>query len=350
LAPRRLARRGFSSKDRAPMTDTVAPAPNAATSALRALRRHPSVNVLVVFVLLQACCIAASLLLQGEFRYLSEPNIQTLLRAIPQLGIIALGVGLLMVAGEFDLSVGAVFTFSALIMADVFNLGVPLPLAVLAALAAGAAVGVLNGMLVLRFGITSFIATLGTMMVLRGVILFISNAQSSSFRPDALFQALLTGQLGIVPAQFLWLVALTIGAYLLLERHRFGNHIFAVGGNVDAANAVGVRVGRVKLAAFVLSSVMAALAGIFSTTRVNSVSPIQGQGLELQAIAACVIGGVALSGGRGSVLGIFLGAALIYTVQDVLLLTAAPGYYLDAFVGFIIIIAAILNLHVLGKE
>ncbi|WEK51544.1 MAG: ABC transporter permease [Candidatus Kaistia colombiensis] len=316
----------------------------------KALRRHPSLNILLVFLALQIVCIAASLLMPNDFRYLSTPNIETLLRAVPQLGIIALGVGILMVAGEFDLSVGAVFTFSALIMADVYNAGAPLPVALGAAIAVALAVGFVNGILVLRFAITSFIATLGTMMMLRGIVLFISNAQSSSFRPSEAFQALVAGQVGFVPAQFIWLVGFTIAAYLLLERHRFGNRIFAVGGSRDAANAVGVQVNRVKLAAFMLSSVSASIAGIISTTRVNSVSPIQGQGLELQAIAACVIGGVALTGGRGSVLGMFLGAALIYTVQDILLLTAAPGYYLDAFVGLIIVVAAILNRHVLRQE
>jgi simple sugar transport system permease protein len=316
----------------------------------RSWRRHPGVNVLVVFIAIQALCIIASLLFPINFRYLSEPNLLTLLRAIPQVGIIALGVGILMVAGEFDLSVGAVFTFTALVMAEVFNLGVPLPFAILASLIAAMLIGAVNGTLVLRFGITSFIATLGTMMVLRGAILFLSDAQSSSFRPGERFQTLVTGQLGPIPAQFIWLLALTFGAFLLLERHRFGNRVFAAGGNQDAANAVGVRVARVKLTAFMLSSICAALAGIVSTTRVNSVSPIQGQGLELQAIAACVIGGVALTGGKGSILGIIIGAALICTVQDVLLLSAAPGYYLDAFVGVIIIVAAILNRNVMRQE
>ncbi len=317
---------------------------------LRRLRRHPSGSVVVIFGAMQLVCIAAGLLAPDDFRYLSSLNIESLLRAVPQLGIIALGVGLLMIAGEFDLSVGAVFTMTALVMAETYAAGMPLVVAIAAALAVGIVIGLVNAVLVLRFRITSFIATLAMMMLLRGIILFSSGAQSRSFRPGPLFQEALTGAVGVIQAQFLWFLALAIVAYLILERHRLGNGIYAVGGNRDAANAVGVRVAGVKSLAFVLCSLSATLAGIVSTTRVNSVSPIQGQGLELQAIAACVIGGIALTGGRGAVLGIVLGAALIYSVQDVLLLSGAPGYYLDAFVGLVILAAAILNRRVQGDN
>jgi simple sugar transport system permease protein len=128
-----------------------------------------------------------------------------------------------------------------------------------------------------------------------------------------------------------------------------GNHIYGVGGNRDAATAIGVNVPRVKLSAFVVAGGAAALSGTISTVRVSSVSPIQGQGLELQAIAACVIGGVSLYGGKGSMIGVFLGAALLYTVQDILLLLRAPGFYLDSFIGAIIPVAATLN-RVIQKE
>lgn len=321
-----------------------------ASSFLKRLRRHPSGSVVVIFGAMQAACFAASLAAPDDFRYLSSLNIESLLRAVPQLGIIALGVGLLMIAGEFDLSVGAVFTMTALVMAQTYAAGLPLVVAIAAALSVGVAIGLVNALLVLRFRITSFIATLAMMMLLRGIILFSSGAQSRSFRPGPLFQTALTGAVGVVQAQFLWFLALAIAAYFVLERHRLGNGLYAVGGNRDAANAVGVRVASVKSLAFVLCSASATLAGIVSTTRVNSVSPIQGQGLELQAIAACVIGGIALTGGRGAVLGIVLGAALIYTVQDVLLLSGAPGYYLDAFVGLVILVAAILNRRVQGDN
>ncbi len=314
-----------------------------ASSLLDALRRHPAGNILIIFVLLQLGCIIASLAVPDQFRYISSLNIQSVLRAIPQLGIISIGVGILMIAGEYDLSVGANFTFSALIMANSYNSGWPLPLAVFLALLAGAALGAVNGVITLRARIPSFIATLGMMMLLRGLILFSSGTQTRPFHPGTFFETLMTGSIGLVQFSFLWLLAVTGAAYLLMDHHRIGNHLYAVGGNREAATAIGVKVLRVKLLAFSIAGFTAALSGIISTVRVSSVSPIQGQGLELQAIAACVIGGVSLAGGKGSMIGVLLGAALLYTIQDVLLLLRAPGFYLDAFIGFIILVAATLN-------
>jgi simple sugar transport system permease protein len=181
------------------------------------------------------------------------------------------------------------------------------------------------------------------MMFWRGIILFISQSANETFHPGAIFAALFTVSLGPFQIQFVWFGLIAVAAWFLLERHRIGNHFFAVGGNKSAAIALGVNSDRIKILAFTLVGVLAAFSGIMSTTRVSSVSPIQGEGLELNAIAACVIGGTALMGGRGSVLGAFLGAALFYTIQDFLLLLRAPGSYLKLFVGIVIIVATILN-------
>lgn len=311
--------------------------------ASRAFLRDPAANIVIILLIVQLVCIVAGMLWPDDFRYLSALNMKTLLRSIPQIGFIAIGVGILMIAGEFDLSVGATFTISSLTLAMLHGAGIPVALCVLAALSLGAAIGLVNGFLSLRFAIPSFIVTLGTMMILRGAILFVSGTATIPFRPAPWFDLLLTGEIGFMQAQFLWLIAFTLGAWALLSRHRIGNHLYAVGGNRASANAIGVEVLRTKLFAFAAAGVMAAVSGIVSTTRVSSVSPIQGQGLELQAIAACVIGGLALTGGRGSALGIFAGAFLIYTVQNILLLVGAPGYYLEAFIGLVLVAAVIAN-------
>jgi ribose/xylose/arabinose/galactoside ABC-type transport system permease subunit len=155
--------------------------------------------------------------------------------------------------------------------------------------------------------------------------------------------AFMAGGAGPFQAQFVWALAVAIAAWLVLDRHRLGNHMFAAGGNRDSATAIGVNVAAVKTKAFVITGVLAAFAGIISTARVHSVSPELGKGLELQAIAACVVGGVSLRGGVGSVLGIFLGAAFLFTITDVLLLLRAKGEYIDLFVGLLIIAAVIFN-------
>ncbi len=300
-------------------------------------------GIVIVFSLLLLGCIIAGLIFPSNFRFLHPDNIATVLRSMPLLGIMALGVGILMVSGEFDLSVGSLFLLSSFVMALAFADGWAIGWAILAALAIALVTGIVNGLVTTKLRIPSFIATLGMMLVLRGITLFASGGDTSmSFEPGEPVTSILTASLGIIQVQFLWLVAFAVVAYLVLHRHRLGNHFYAVGGNRDAALAVGINVDRVKMIAFVLASLMAAIAGIISTTRVNSVT-VLGQPFELRAIAACVIGGVFLFGGRGSILGIFLGASLIYLVEDILFLSRAPGFYLDVIVGAIIVVAVILN-------
>lgn len=309
----------------------------------RNIRHLKAGNILIVFVALQVLAIIAALIFPEQFRYLSSGNLQVMFRAIPTLGIIAMGVNLLMIAGEFDLSVGSTFALCSLVMAKLFNQGIPVIFAIIAALAVGIFVGWLNGFLTVKSNVPSFIITLGSMWFWRGIVTLISQSTNEPFHPAKIMESLLIASIGPFQVQFFWFVLVGLGTWVFLERHRKGNHFFAVGGNKSAARALGINTDRVKALGFMILGALAAFSGIISTTRVNDVSPIQGEGLELQAIAACVIGGTALMGGRGSVLGAFLGAALLYTIQDFLLLLRAPGYYLKLFIGLIIVMAAILN-------
>lgn len=311
---------------------------------LSRLVRHKAANILLVFVVVQVICTLASLLFPEQFRYLAGGNIETLLKTIPVLGILSVGVGILMIAGEFDLSVGSTFAFSSFLMAWLFNHQfLPASAAVLLALAMGGLMGWLNGLITVKARIPSFIATLGTMMFWRGIILVCSQGITQPFRPEAGFESVFAGSFGFLQIPFIWLIAIAIAGYLLLERHKFGNHVFAVGGNPAAAVAIGVNPKQVKVLCFVIVGVLAALAGVLSTIRVHSVSPAQGRGMELQAIAACVIGGLSLSGGSGTILGILLGAALLHTIDNVLILLRAPGDSLELFIGVLIVIAAVFN-------
>ena len=308
-----------------------------------ALRKNKAGNIILVFVAVQIVCVVGGLLFPQSFAYLSWASIQTLLKSIAPLAILATGVGLLMIAGEFDLSVGSTFALSAYLMAMSFNAGLPAPLAVLIALGMGAAIGLINALITLKANIPSFIATLGGMMFWRGILLAISGGQPRSFHPGPFMKGLFAGSLGPIQAQFVWAIAVAFLGYLLLERHRLGNHIFAVGGNRDSAVAIGVDPFGVKLACFVIVGVLAAFAGVVSTVRVPSVSPEQGAGMELQAIAACVIGGLSLMGGKGSVVGIFLGTSLLFTITSALLLLRVPGTFLNMFIGLLIVVAVIFN-------
>jgi simple sugar transport system permease protein len=304
--------------------------------------QQSAIDILIVFVIVLVGSVVYGAINPDNFAFTSTANIQTALQTIPLLAIPALGVGILMIAGEFDLSVGANFIFSSIVMAQLNESGLPVWVAAIIGLAIGTGIGLLNGAITLRLRIPSFIATLGTFGLWSAATLFVHGASSQSFSPTGAFATLSAGSIGSVPAEFFWLVGLCVVLYGLLQRHWIGNHVFAAGGDPKAAVESGVRVDRAKLLAFALAGFCAALAGILAASRIGNVAPSSGTELPLQAIAACVIGGLLLSGGRGTILGIALGAALIFWIQDVLLLLGAPGYYLTAFVGALIIGAAAL--------
>jgi simple sugar transport system permease protein len=307
------------------------------------IRSSKAGNILIVFAVVQIACIVASWIFGDRFAYTSVTNIQTLLKSIPPLAILAVGVGILMIAGEFDLSVGSNFAFTSYIMAFAYGCLWSPWAAMLLALSIGALIGFINGLITLKARIPSFIATLGAMMFWRGMLQILSGNESASMSPGGTFEAVFAGNIGPIQAQFIWAILIALLGSLLLERHKLGNHIFGVGGNVESARSIGVYPNTVKMICFVIVGLLASFAGVISTARVYSVSPDQGKGLELQAIAACVIGGVSLMGGEGSILGLFLGAALLYTIQDVLLLLRAPGTYLEMFMGILIVVAVIFN-------
>ena len=284
-----------------------------------------------------------ALIWPDDFRYLSPQNLTILMKSVPVLGCLALGAGILMIAGEFDLSIGSVYAFTAILTATMVEAGLSGFLAAPLGIAAGAAIGLSNGWITLRFGLPSFIVTLGALLFWRGAALLYNGAVQVRFDPEPAFTSLVSGTVVGFNMAFVWLIALACLFHVLLHRHRFGNHVFATGGNRAAATAIGIRTGRVKMTAFAIGGAMAAMAGLLAMTRVGSVQPGQGTGLELQAIAACVIGGLSLNGGRGSILGIFLGVMLIFTITDVLLLLRAPGFYLDMFIATLIVVAAAFN-------
>jgi len=315
------------------------------------IRVHPAGPVAIMFFGLLAACVIVGLIIPEKFVFLSQANLTLLLRAIPSYGIVALGVGLLMVTGEFDLSVGAVFVAAPFAMAFAYTeAGIALPIAILFSVAIAAGIGLANGLITLKFGIPSFITTLGMMFIVRTTAPFIVGyTRSISFKPPPAFREALVGSIGPIPAQFIWFIGFAVIAYLILNRHFLGNHFFAAGGNPNAARFAGINVFRTKLFAFVLCSVFACISGIFAVTRLNLAQTAPQFFIELFAVAICVIGGLSLFGGRGSVIGIVLGAAVLQLVQDVIILARLPGFYLDMFVGVMIVIGVVVNQMVRRK-
>ena len=312
------------------------------------IRSKPAGGILLLFCTIQVVAIIAGLLYPENFRYLNHANIAVLLKSMSALGIMAIGVGILMISGEFDLSVGTLYTFCAIVTATMVKEYALSPyLAMIIGIIVGIIAGLIHGNIVNRFTIPSLIVTLGAMLLWKGGTLLYHGAKSLRYKYESeTYKTVLTGDIGVIDASFLWFIGVGIVFYFIVHHHKIGNHFFAVGGNPEAAIAIGINPKRVKLIAFSIAGGCAALSGVVAMSRVGSVQPGGGLGLELEAIAACVIGGCALMGGRGSILGIMLGTALIYTIQDLLLLLRAPGFYFEMFVGGLIVLAVIINVTI----
>jgi simple sugar transport system permease protein len=319
------------------------------TERFRQIRGRGALEIGLVFVLVQLGCIVYYLVDPAGFPDLEKSNFNVLSQSVPVLAILAIGAGVLIIAGEFDLSLGANFTFCALVFTRWYADGAGAWTATGMALLTGVAIALLNGVLVTKAKIPSFIVTLGMMLFWEGAALFYNGTTAALMVPSETVKQVFTADLGFFRGQALWLLGLGVVFWLLVHRHRLGNHIFAVGGNPAAARAISINPDRVKIIAFGILGLCVALAAVLTAVRTGSDQPGTGRGMELKAIAAAVVGGVALSGGRGSVLGMVLGAALILTVQDILLLGGAPGFYLDLFVGLIIVAAAFFNRMIEGK-
>jgi len=282
--------------------------------------------------------------------FLSWDNIGVILEIVPELGIAAAGITVLMISGEFDLSVGSVFALAPIVLMMMVDAGIPLLVATLISLSFCCGIGALNGTITLRFGIPSFITTLGMMMVWRGVVLLITGGWPPPFPDKAIpLKQAVVGQLGLIYASLIWYAGVTIILWILLERSRYGNWVFATGGNRQAARVLGINIARVKVLNFVIASFLAGFAGIVQGTRLGALVPSAGTGMELDCIAAAVIGGTYLMGGVGTVLGTVIGSFLIRIIDNGLVMASAPGYWFRVFIGLITIVAVIINVT-LGKR
>ncbi len=280
-------------------------------------------------------------------RFLTAGIMISVFTVTSELGIMALGVCFLMISGEFDLSVGSVFAIAPMLGASLAAAGFPLSVGFLVGMALAAVIGFLNGQLVLRTGVPSFIVTLGAMMFLRGVVLAVSGGFPVSYLEPSPMMQYFGGRTAIgLRWSGVWFIVLVVLLQIILVRTKYGNHVSAVGGNPGTAKAVGVNVARVKLTNFMLCSMTAALAGFMRFGRFRSVDPTAGRLMELEAIAACVIGGALLTGGYGSIVGAFLGAFLIGVMRSGLILAGAPPYWYQGFIGLVLVISVILNTRI----
>lgn len=324
------------------------------TATLKRLRyglaASPEVVALIIFlVVFVFFSVAAD-------NFLTPVALSNILTFASIQGIIVVGMAMLMIAGEFDLSVGSNLAVASFVFALTMNAGVaPFP-AMLFALLISTILGAVNGLIVISSGIPSFIATLGTMLAYRGIARAIGGgtfAKCTGTKP--LLFTVLNGAMDGLNQLFepvsnfrvsiLWFLLIAVVMTMVLMRTRFGNWVFAAGGNVGAALAQGVPVKRVKLTVFALTGLLAGLASVMQFAHRTSVDPLRGEGWELIAVAASVIGGVQLTGGVGTILGASVGILLLQTLEQGLVLMGVPVQIFRAVAGLILMLSVIGNTY-----
>jgi len=310
----------------------------------RILSRNPELAAVITFFAVTAFFV---LLAPGTMSKLSIWG--DIFRQTAVIGTVAILVSMLMIAGDFDMTVGANYAFSAMIFIWGINAGLNPLIAAAITLLFGLGIGFVNGVLVTFTGIHSFIITLGGMFALRGVVLLASGGTYVTLNNEPALLAIFNFELG---AQFsiavVWLfVVLGLIGYVT-HRHPFGNHLYAVGNDRDTARGRGIRVTRTRIIAFMMTAAAASFAGILIASRFGSVQASLGENMPLVAIAAAVLGGCALFGGEGSPLAGFLGALTFGVFQVGLTAIGAETFWFRTFVGIILIVAVILNRQIRG--
>ena len=275
--------------------------------------------------------------------FIQGDNLLSVGQQISQIGIMAVGATFVIINGEIDLSVGSIYALGAIVTGMAIDSGTPWPLAIMFGLLAGTLAGALNGAATVFLGIPSFIVTLGTLSVFRGITLLISNGApislSNTLPGVAEFSLIGQGRLGVVPMQLIIFAAVVAVGVVLLSRSRLGFNTYAVGGNAEAARLVGINIKRVKLTAFVLSGFCASAAGVLGLSFLSYVQGVTGTGLELTVISAVIIGGAALFGGSGTMWGTVIGVAFIGLLQNILNINGISSFWQTVVTGAVIIIA-----------
>ena len=281
--------------------------------------------------------------------FLSALNIGNSLAFAPELGMIALAMTMLMTSGEFDLSVGSLFGFTPIVMWTLYNTGATsLEVGFVIALGIAVLIGYANGWFVTRLKIPSFLVTLGMLLVVRGTALYITDGfPQARWTSDSPLLKILAGDFTVgevrIYTSLVWFIGFAVVLGYILTQTKSGNWIQAAGGNANAARARGVRVGRTKIWLFILTAVMAGFGGIVSSIRVSTANPNSGTGYELEVIAMVVIGGTALNGGRGTIIGTLLGVFILRLMRNGIVLIGVPGLAYNIFIGAIIL--GMMSLH-----
>ena len=307
------------------------PRPRVRVKTLGDIAGRESGGLIVLLVAVGALTLASPEFLTGN-------NLANLARQVAIFGILAIGQLMVILTGGIDLSVGSILGLAGAVTAQLLVSGVPIIPAILIGVVVGGVLGIANGVLVTRFKLPPFIATLGMLGIARGIVLVITDANTIQGLPDG-FQTVANGTVLGIPNLLIIFAIITAIAWFVLNRTVFGRYVYAVGSNPEAARLAGVPVAMVTTAVYVISGVLAAVGGVLLTSRLGAGVPTAGAGFELQAIAACVIGGASLSGARGSAIGAACGALIIGVLNNGGNLLAINAFYLQIAIGALVLVA-----------
>ncbi len=282
------------------------------------------------------------------------PEIYTaVMSTIPFFAIMAIPLTILVIAKEIDLSFTSVFSMGMVSFVFIHNATAFLHndtlqifLAIVAALITGTVIGWLNGFIIVKFGIPSLVVTIGTQFFWSGAVLLLTQGANYSleFIKPTIWYPLLVGKIGgFFPAQMIWLIVVSILGWAILNRHRFGAHIYLIGDNINSAELMGINTGLRRIQAFMLMGLVAAFAGVLNSFYVAYFWPSVGSGFLLPTLASVFLGGTSVLGGTGTILGTFLGAFIIGTIDAATLAVGLAGFYTDLIHGLIVVLAVIMH-------
>lgn len=281
-----------------------------------------------------------------EPRFLTTGNLMTILRQTSINAVIATGMTFVILVGGIDLSVGSVLGFTGAIAATMISGGTNIVVVILTVLILGTFIGFVNGSLITIGRLQPFIATLGTVTLLRGLLLVFSQGRpigTGNTEGSELFNAIGRGFFGPIPIPVYLMLFIFIIAYYMLNHTRMGRYIYSTGSNEEATMYSGIKTNRVKLFVYAASGMMASIAGVLITARLGSAQPTAGAGYELDAIAAVVLGGTSMAGGIGTITGTAIGALIIGVLNNALNIMQVSSYYQDVAKGIVIIVAVLMD-------
>lgn len=318
------------------MSETIQPATSTPTA-----RRLGANSPVVLLVLLAVLCIAISV---GSSRFYSVENIIAILRQCSLVLIIGAGMTMLLIAAEVDLSVGASLAFAGVVAMDVTNRTSNVWLGAAAGILFGGFVGLVNGLVVTLLKVNSLIATIATMMILQGSVFLYSRQAIQNHNQLPAFTAISTGYLGPVPVPVVIAVVIFVCTYVVLRHTVLGRYIYAVGANRQAARLSGLNPERLKLMAFVATGLLTGLSGLILASLMNAGQPTAGRGFELTVIAAVILGGTSLNGGRGTLLGTLLGVLILQVINNGIIILGWDQELQMVVPGIVIVLATYLDI------